>query len=474
MIRKWFTMLLSLMLAVVLPVGALADTQHTLSVIPGDLLASEEAIADLLEVMDLRLTEGEKSGALTLLLNGQEMVTVGLAADATGLYASSGLLGTDVLYITWDDAFALLADTLTSSMAEAGVDDATLQSLETGLAEAKNSIVAAAGAGASSTTVVPAPATMEEKLALMEQMFPNDPKMVEYIRNLYADMSIEDGTFADEHRDTADQKYRMTMDEKDLVALCDTEYMKTIFLEALAMENPDASEAELVKAYEEVIAEVRKLYEDSGFEMVMEMYTLDAGQTLVGMDMIMNMSIDATESGEKLKTSMQMAADYDRLTDENGVSHQANAEMTVDLNKAEVSFDLYRANSGKSTGMLGMLADGEEIIVKYEAENTAADTRVRTAELYLRSGANAILEPSVSTRPMIGLVVTSESAAPETLYALENATAENSVNVLELSNAELQQLGNQISLNATQAFYAALGQLPTSTLNLLMSQMSED
>ncbi|MDD6040901.1 MAG: hypothetical protein PUD63_06895, partial [Clostridia bacterium] len=120
MIRKWMSILVSLLLAIALPMSALADTQHTLSIVPGEMLASEEGIADLLNVLALRFTQGNKSGALTVLLNDQPMATVGLSADTTGLYASSEMLGADVLYVTWDDAFALMSDLMQASMAEAG------------------------------------------------------------------------------------------------------------------------------------------------------------------------------------------------------------------------------------------------------------------------------------------------------------------------------------------------------------------
>lgn len=465
MIRKWMTVLLSLMLAVMLPFGALADTQHTLSIIPGDLLASEEAIADLLDALDLRVTEGDKSGALTILLDDQAIVTLGMMTDITGLYASSEILGADVLYVTWDDAFAMLSDLMQDVMMMSGADEAAMQAMEASLNETKTSIVTSIGTGVTLEPQVSTPATFEESLALVEEMFPDDPQMVNYIKGLYDDMTIEDGSFADENRDTADQKYHMTMDEADLVAICDTAYMRTTMMEALTMENPDATEEELTKAVDEIIAEVKKLYEESGFEMSMEMYTLDAGQTLVGVDMIMNMSIE----DEGTHSSMQMAAEYDRLTDAEGVSYKADAAMTVDGQVIETVFDLYRANNGESNGMLGMMADGEEIVVLYEAENTAADTRVRKADVYFRSGATAILKPAASARPVIGFAITTEPAPAETLSVLENANADNSVNVLKLSDAQMQALGNQIATNAMQVFYTALGQLPTSTLNLLMS-----
>lgn len=465
MIRKWMALLMALVMVVVLPLNALADKQHTFSVIPGEMLASEPAIADLLEVLDLRLTEGDRSGALTVVLNEMPIVTLGLTADTTGLYAASEVLGENVLYVTWDDSFAMLTDLMTASMTEAGADAATLQGMENSLAEAKNVLITTIGTGISGTQQLPAPTTVEQSLEMVEEFFPDDPGMVAYVKNIYEDMSVEDGTFADENRDTADQKWRMTMDSADLVAICDTAYMRNMILEALAMENEGASEAELNKAADETIAEVKKIFENSNFEMVMDLYTLEAGQVQVGMDMILNMSI---EDGEQ-KNTVQTAVEYDRLTDAEGVSYKADGAMAVDGQSIHFLFDLYRANSGKSEGMAGVLVDGEEILFTYEAENTAADTRVRKSDLYMRSGATAILEPAASDRPVIGFEIVTEPAGEETLAALENATADNSVNVLKLSDAEMQSLGNTIMTNGMQLLYTALGQLPTSTLGLLMS-----
>lgn len=460
MIRKWMSILVSLLLAIALPMSALADTQHTLSIVPGEMLASEEGIADLLNVLALRFTQGNKSGALTVLLNDQPMVTVGLSADTTGLYASSEMLGADVLYVTWDDAFALMSDLMQASMAEAGADKEALEAMETSLAQAKNSIINTIEAGVATAPKASMPASMQESLKTIEKMFPDDPEMVKYIQGLYEDITVEDGSFASEKRDTADQKYVMTMDEKDLLAICETNYMKTVMTQALAAENTEVTEEDLAS----LMDEVKKLYEESGFKMVMEMYTKDAGQTLVGMDMNTGMSIKEDD----VSTDVTMTAVYDRLTGESCVSHKASAQMKVDDEAAKFEFTLDAAHNGESTGLFGMLVDEQEIVILYNAKNTAENVRERKADLYVRSDATAILQPSASDRPVIGVVVTTEPASADTLAALEKATADNSVNVLKLSDEEMQTLANQISTNAMQVFYSALSQLPTTTLNLLM------
>ena len=471
MIRKWMALLLSLLLVMMLPLSALADRQHTLTVVPGELIGSQQAVVDLLNVLDLRLTEGDRSGALTIMLNDQDIATLGLTVDTTGLYVSSNIIGADVLYVTWEDGFAFLTDQVMIRLTEQGIDQATMQAIESSLEEAKTTIVAGIGAGTAVVTQPSAPATIEESMAMVEEMFPGDEQMAAYIKSLYEDISVEAGVFASEKRDAADQKYRMTMDEADLLTLCETDYMRNMVTEQLAAQNQQATEAELKAAADEVMAEVKALYEESGFEMIMEMYTQDAGQTLVGMDMIMNMSLDAGEvtEGEKLQTTMQMAAVYDRLTDENGVSYKATAGIAADSSKAEFSFNLNKGNNGVSEGMLGVLAEGEEIVITYEAENTAPDTRVRGAALYMRSGANAILEPSASDRPMISFVLKSEPADESVLNALDTAKPETSVNVMKLSDEAMQALGSQLMANGMQVLYTALGQLPTSVLTMVMN-----
>ena len=47
---------------------------------------------------------------MSILLNDENMLTIGLAADAAGLYADSMLWNDGVVYVTWDDAFAILTE----------------------------------------------------------------------------------------------------------------------------------------------------------------------------------------------------------------------------------------------------------------------------------------------------------------------------------------------------------------------------
>lgn len=96
MIRKWLTTLLCLLLSLALPLCALADTQHTVQVIPGDDMASVDGVKDLCDALAVKVTTNDKAGALTLNLSGTDVLNVKLTADENGLYVQSELLGSDV------------------------------------------------------------------------------------------------------------------------------------------------------------------------------------------------------------------------------------------------------------------------------------------------------------------------------------------------------------------------------------------
>jgi len=468
MIRKWTTMILSLLLAVMLPLCAFADTQHTLAVIPGDALASEQAVADLLDVLSIKLTKGLKSGALTLVLDDTDIVTAGIKADATGLYAHSDLISDDVLYITWDDAFALLTDVMKSSLAAQGADPAALSQLEQSMGEAKATVVAAAANGMQPSAGVTTP---EESIAMMEELFGDDPAMMAYAKNVSEKVIVEEGAFADSQRDVADQKYTLTLTAEDVLPVLDSAYMRTVMREALTVEAGDVSEAEMNALIDEQIAQARTELENSDLQMTCITYSIDGGKTPVGMEMGMTMNVEnVNEAGEPVQLEMGMNMNYDRLTDESGVAHKADMSLAMNGEiMMDVRFDLHKGVDDVSKGLLGLLAGGEELVFTYHAENTKPDVRERDVQLYLRSNATAILEPAASDRPLIGFEVVTSPADPALLSALEQADAAGSVDVMKLSDEDLQSLMNGVSMRAQNALYAALPKLPTSVLGLAMN-----
>ncbi|MFR5856021.1 MAG: hypothetical protein ACLUE8_17820 [Lachnospiraceae bacterium] len=54
-----------------LPLSAMAATEYSFQLIPGDDMASVDAIKDLFDVLTVRFLKGEGSGMLTLSLSGE-------------------------------------------------------------------------------------------------------------------------------------------------------------------------------------------------------------------------------------------------------------------------------------------------------------------------------------------------------------------------------------------------------------------
>lgn len=458
MLRKMIKMLLCLMLAVMLPLCAIADTQHTFRIIPGSGMGVNASVADLLDVLSLTVTKGDRSGALTLELEDTAIATVALSADATGVYVHSNLLSDDVLYVTWDDGFAYLTEVMKAAMQAEGMPESELAALEQGMAEIKNVIVKAEGSG-----MVGGLGTLQSNAAAL--VLPDNPDGQTFAAVIGEKMVVENGSFADAQRDTADQKYMLTLTSEDMLKLCDTEYMRTLMREVAAAANSGAQAEELEKAADEMLEQAREAYRTSDYEMVMTMYTQNGGTVMVGMELGVSMPVKE----ENASTSLSMNLNYDRLTNENGVNHMADMAVSADGSSAvEMAFELHRGVNAVSEGRLAMLADGEEITFLYRAENTEPDVRQRRVDLYLRSGATAIIPPAFSDRPLISFEVVTSPADPSVLGRIGQADAHNSVNVMKLSDEEMQTLVSGVQSRVIQAAYSALAKLPTSALQLAM------
>ena len=69
--NKLLAVLLALLLCAMLPLSAMAATEYSFQLIPGDDMASVDAIKDLFDVLTVRFLKGEGSGMLTLSLSGR-------------------------------------------------------------------------------------------------------------------------------------------------------------------------------------------------------------------------------------------------------------------------------------------------------------------------------------------------------------------------------------------------------------------
>lgn len=460
MIRKWMSILLALLLAVMAPVCALADRQNTLTVIPGDALSADEAIADLSEVLSLTYVDGAESIALSAALAEQDMLTIALSADETGLYVYSDLLSDDVLYVTWEDSIALLSQ---MAAAEMGEEYAAVlqQNLEMQLDQLLQ-------LGAAPVAVAVSP---EESMEEIQKMFADDPAMLDYVQKTIDGMTIEEGSFADPKRDMATGRIAMNMTNEDLLVLCDSATVRTSIEEAIKAENPELTGDDLAAAVDSALEEVRQIYTNMEMEAGMSVYTVDDGEEIVGMELYVPMTMEM----DGVKETFVLQADYNRLTMDNGVSFKANLETGFpDEEDGMISlmYDHYKGADElyTSDGMLALLAGGQQFTITYDA-TTEGRVRTRLADVYYRDGAAAIVEPAASERPLITFKVLSQDADSDVIKTIEKADSTTAVNLLALNEAELNELMMDIQVRFTQIYSNVLSNLPASVLRLLMGSM---
>lgn len=457
MIRKWMTTMLCLLLALALPLCAMADTQTTMKITLGDELTSEQAIKDLFDSLSFTLTGGDKAGALTVNVADTGVVSIAASVDENGLYIGSELLGETVYYVTWDDLFTMM-DAMVESSAEGDDLAAAKQSMD----QLKTTVMALV-----TGEELPAQSTdFEANKAAALAQFEGDPAMQTWLENLLNKVVVENGQFAVEGQDVAAVKSSMTMTTEDLLPLYETEYMRNTLRSALQNSEEDLTGEKLEEAVEEALAETRQVMEDSNFLMTMEAYADETNETLIGMNMKMDMTI---KEDNEVEGTAVMVLDYKHLTTDVGVSHKGTLSMNVTDDDETVEMlgqvDLL-SNDDVLEGYVALLAEGEEITFQIATDEATGAVSVA---LYTRSNATSIIAPAASARPLITLTFLTSETDGAVLNQVKAANAQNAVNLLTMSQTDIDALGETVQNNGMSLLFQALSLMPASVMQLFGS-----
>ena len=95
--------------------------------------------------------------------------------------------------------------------------ESELAALDSTMAQLKDTVVNAAGSGMMDSAF----GAMNTDIAAIAQTLENDPAMLAFVSSVLEKLTVESGSFTDEARDAADQKYTITLNEEDLLKLCD-------------------------------------------------------------------------------------------------------------------------------------------------------------------------------------------------------------------------------------------------------------
>ena len=483
---KLLAILLALLCAL-LPLSAMAATEYSVQLIPGDDMASVPAVKDLCDALTLRLLQGENSGMLTLNLSGEDVFSAAARVTGDGLYLDSAILGDKPVYASAEDIGQVLTQL---ASAEEGMTQETLNQIKPMIAH----LFSQAGmmselkgmALADPSVTPPAELKSDELREQLQKLYGDDPAMLDYVLGILDRAEITEGSFTSDAHDPATQSIKITLTKDDVAKLQGSSTVRKALTQTGAVTEEEAA-AELKKALDNI----------QKMDVVLTLYTTET--ELVSLEMTMDSAMTVTDDdGETERESVQMTAAYNRLTKDGVMNHSATmmlgedgeteADLAFVLTEEDGSYTLDGAMNevddgkekpiltvkgvltvadGKADGWLALLADETQITFTYAA-SVEGDSTDRVMALYVRENAVALTELAASERPLFSLrLKTTENADDSALKAIEAATAETALQPLQMSDEDCTAYITSISTHATQVLYAVLSKLPSSVIELM-------
>ena len=195
--NKLLAVLLALLLCAMLPLSAMAATEYSFQLIPGDDMASVDAIKDLFDVLTVRFLKGEGSGMLTLSLSGEDVFSAATRMTGDGLYLDSAILGDKPVYASAEDIGQVLTQLAT---ADEGADEEIVSQIKPMIAqlfsqagmmnELKGTALADPSVSLPDETF-----NSEEMRAQIKEAFADDEAMADYVLGILDRAEITEGSF---------------------------------------------------------------------------------------------------------------------------------------------------------------------------------------------------------------------------------------------------------------------------------------
>lgn len=247
--NKLLAVLLALLLCAMLPLSAMAATEYSFQLIPGDDMASVDAIKDLFDVLTVRFLKGEGSGMLTLSLSGEDVFSAATRMTGDGLYLDSAILGDKPVYASAEDIGQMLTQLAT---ADEGADEEIVSQIKPMIAqlfsqagmmnELKETALADPSVNLPDETF-----NSEEMRAQIKEAFADDEAMADYVLGILDRAEITEGSFTSEAHDPATQSIKITLTKDDVATLQSSTTVQKMLTDSGSMTEEEAA-AELKKA----------------------------------------------------------------------------------------------------------------------------------------------------------------------------------------------------------------------------------
>lgn len=487
MIRKILASVLCLMLALALPLGALAATDVTVRLIPGDELTQQEpTVGAAFNSLFVHVVGADEGATVALESDKGEIVSAALAGNENGIYVSSPLLGDRTLYFTMED----LQNFMVETMKQQGAGEEEIAQIQQMFAQMSAQPAAVALESQDMEAMMNDPALMQlitgmaDKIVITEGEFTDaahDPATTQTVVTLTGedlapvfDMVFDTQMFKDMYTDLAKtsgmEPEAVLKMIKDMISQLDVKYVMTVLtneddLCAMQMDVTVVGDGTFEVPGENGSATTESFYIDTTMDL--DVNALTKAEDVVNVNITCNMTDKGDAEGDLEKASFVA----DIVADDNADTVTFVGSMTVEGSENE-KLDFQGAfaegEDDSLNGWIAILAENNQITFQIQAKEEADVTNVLVS-LLVRENATAIVEPTWSDKPLFSVAVqVKEVETPAALTALASATPETSLQLLKMTEAELESELEAISGDAISALMAGLSNLPAELLSLMM------
>lgn len=516
--RKNWVRLLSVVAALMLPLTAMAQSTPmdmlsqaradgkeivtTVSFVPGGMISGDQTVTDLSGATALRFN-GMKDGlgAFAVVLSGVDVLSAQLRLQSDGLYVQSETLGSKPLYFTWED----LNKGIISLMQSSGADQATMDQYSQSMSSMMEQL-RILNADAEFTANYSEPLTEEETKQRIIQSMGGDESMVNWINGIEAKTVVTKGEFTVDGSDKADTKTVYTIDKNDFATFYDGEYYLQKFSAQLKAKDPSMTDEQALQAAKEEIAMISKALLDAETQMVVTVYT--AADEFVAMEMGLSAMADASDAQptattsepktvvaeESKKVAITVAGQLTRKTDGDQKAYQGMITITQDGKDVAYIDGSVTYDKQKAVAELDVLDEQSSPVLTLDYTANYADESHKTAELegtayidgdsyaFMLNADKAIGDQTIDLSLTLAFATNLEDikATPDaytlgtlkvntviqedsgTFASLKEATPETSLDVMKMTEEQLQSYLTTLQVNAYDVFYKVYSNLPES------------
>ncbi|MEG1676673.1 MAG: hypothetical protein RR379_03320 [Clostridia bacterium] len=473
MFRKILITLLSLTLALLLPLQAFAATQFTLSVLPSpDMPESFAAVNDLCKDASIKVIADDQSAALSLVLGGEDALSAVLKADQNGFFVQSAAISEDVLYFAWDDLFQFLLKTAVSTASANGspMDEKVVAALTEGFQTYKQGLIsafeqAAAASAPADSLAAASPATLAQIKAEYQQLSKDDPELFAVLQDVLKRSTFTQGEFTGNAHDPATMQAVIPFNADDLMKMLDVKSVQSVLVSTTAANGSEMS-------VEDAVAKAKELCRSSEFTSTTTiLYNANNEIMSVEMPSTGKVSLDTTDESGKTTTqwkSIGMSFVYNQLTKAQDVNHKAELTLSADgTQMMAYVFDHSQFADNTSHGILGMLVGQQELNLVYDG-SFADGVKDRSLALYMRSNATSLIAPAQADRPMITFNLKSQEVESTVLDSVNAATVATSKQPAAMSAEDQAAFNKQFQSRIMQTLFSLYSKLPASVIELVL------